>query len=236
MTPWKQRKSFEAGPGRYERNCRDAEADPVRRSLCETPLVLLTGEIFVRNDDLSRQYLTRRLAEYGLAAKVSGLDGMDFLHGLVLSAGPVQGKGETPGAPLGPREGALHAKIREGGIKDVFAATGLYPYKLEEVADLVRHTSHLINPQLAGEAILTVGSALQDILEHYCGVIAIGPFGCMPNRVAEAVLSSEMTGKEKSQPAEGQEADGKIQELAGTPVSCDRKRRQRVPADYHGQA
>ena len=43
-----------------------------------------------------------------------------------------------------------------------------------------------------GEAILTVGASLTEVLEEYCGVIAIGPFGCMPNRIAEAILSREM--------------------------------------------
>jgi hypothetical protein len=43
-----------------------------------------------------------------------------------------------------------------------------------------------------GEAILTVGASLTEVLEDYCGVIAIGPFGCMPNRIAEAILSREM--------------------------------------------
>lgn len=50
---------------------------------------------------------------------------------------------------------------------------------------------------LTGESILTVGAAMADILEHCCGVIALGPFGCMPNRIAEAILSSEMRGEVK---------------------------------------
>ena len=50
----------------------------------------------------------------------------------------------------------------------------------------MENTTHLINPMLVGEAILTVGSALSDIVDHYCGVIAIGPFGCMPNRLARS--------------------------------------------------
>jgi hypothetical protein len=37
-----------------------------------------------------------------------------------------------------------------------------------------------------------VGASLTEVLEDCCGVIAIGPFGCMPNRIAEAILSREM--------------------------------------------
>jgi predicted nucleotide-binding protein (sugar kinase/HSP70/actin superfamily) len=45
---------------------------------------------------------------------------------------------------------------------------------------------------MAGEAILTVGSSLSEVASHTCGVIAIGPFGCMPNRVSEAILNTAM--------------------------------------------
>jgi predicted nucleotide-binding protein (sugar kinase/HSP70/actin superfamily) len=50
----------------------------------------------------------------------------------------------------------------------------------------------LINPELTGEAVLTIGAAVTEVLRRYCGAIAIGPFGCMPNRLAEAILSREM--------------------------------------------
>jgi hypothetical protein len=47
----------------------------------------------------------------------------------------------------------------------------------------------LLNPQLTGEAILTISSALTDIGDECHGVISIGPFGCMPCRIAESILS-----------------------------------------------
>ena len=46
---------------------------------------------------------------------------------------------------------------------------------------------------LTGEAILTVGAALHEILHPVCGIISIGPFGCMPSRVAESILSEKFT-------------------------------------------
>jgi predicted nucleotide-binding protein (sugar kinase/HSP70/actin superfamily) len=49
-----------------------------------------------------------------------------------------------------------------------------------------------ISPNMTGEAILTVGGALVDVASHVSGVIAIGPFGCMPNRVSESILNTAM--------------------------------------------
>ena len=46
-------------------------------------------------------------------------------------------------------------------------------------------------------AILTIGSSLSEVVTHSCGVIAIGPFGCMPNRLSEAILNETMNSKDK---------------------------------------
>jgi hypothetical protein len=48
--------------------------------------------------------------------------------------------------------------------------------------------ARVIDPQLSGEAILTVSSALTEIGDESHGVISIGPFGCMPCRIAESVV------------------------------------------------
>jgi predicted nucleotide-binding protein (sugar kinase/HSP70/actin superfamily) len=63
---------------------------------------------------------------------------------------------------------------------------------MEDVDHLIHMARPLINPRLTGEAILTVGAAIAEVPEPYCGAIAIGPFGCMPNRISEAILTREM--------------------------------------------
>jgi len=65
---------------------------PLVRRPEETPLVLITGEIYVRHDNLSRQFLVERLAEHGFAAKVSSILEWVYYTGLVLQEGPVGGK------------------------------------------------------------------------------------------------------------------------------------------------
>jgi predicted nucleotide-binding protein (sugar kinase/HSP70/actin superfamily) len=50
--------------------------------------------------------------------------------------------------------------------------------------------SHLVPARLVGgDAVLTVGAALAEIIDEVSGVIAIGPFGCLPSRIAEAILT-----------------------------------------------
>ena len=80
----------------------------------------------------------------------------------------------------------------ERAYKKIMARSGLMPMRLEGVGHLITEAAELINPQLTGEAILTVGGAIREVPSYYSGVIALGPFGCMPNRLSEAILSKEM--------------------------------------------
>ena len=84
----------------------------------------------------------------------------------------------------------------EGKVKKVLSASGLYHHRLVRVAELIAGVEHLISPQLTGEAILTIAGALTEVIDDVAGVIAIGPFGCMPNRIAEAV-AGKCLGREK---------------------------------------
>jgi predicted nucleotide-binding protein (sugar kinase/HSP70/actin superfamily) len=167
-----------------------------KRTAEETPVVLLTGEIYVRHDDISRQFLTEELAQEGFAVKVSTLAEWVYYTGWCvkkrLSTGYYSRKDR---AILFLR--TLYMKRYEKRIREIFSKTGLCLNKLEDVEHIINHTRHLISPQLVGEAILTTGAAINEVLDHYCGAIAIGPFGCMPNRLSEAILTGEMNMKGK---------------------------------------
>ena len=66
-----------------------------------------------------------------------------------------------------------------------------------DIDTFIRNASSYISKDLPGEAVLTVGGSMTEILSHACGVIAIGPFGCMPNRLAESILNETMNSKDK---------------------------------------
>jgi hypothetical protein len=82
-------------------------------------------------------------------------------------------------------------------IRDLFAPSGLFFHETLHVEDLIEAGEKFVSPMLTGEAILTVGAALHEILHPACGIISIGPFGCMPSRLAESILSENFTTGEK---------------------------------------
>jgi predicted nucleotide-binding protein (sugar kinase/HSP70/actin superfamily) len=163
----------------------------VKRYVHDTPSILLTGEIFVRHDDLSRQFLVEKLAEQGFATKVSSVMEWVYYTDWCFK------KGLSAAVPnLRERVSLLFRSTwmrrYEKTFKKIMERSNLFQYRLDDVEHLISNVSQLINPRLTGEAVLTIGAAVTDIPRHYCGVIAIGPFGCMPNRLSEAILSREM--------------------------------------------
>jgi len=90
-------------------------------------------------------------------------------------------------------------------IKSILSGTGLVHSDHLNIHSIINNATPYISPNLAGEAILTVGSSLTEIVSNACGVIAIGPFGCMPNRLSEALLNEAMNreGKLATNPKNG---------------------------------
>ncbi|MBW2558963.1 MAG: activase [Deltaproteobacteria bacterium] len=164
---------------------------PVRRTMAETPTILLSGEIFVRHDDISRQYIIEELAGRGIATKVSTLaEWIYYTDWLVQNNLSIGNHSFKDKLSLSIR--SIFMRKYERTVKNILSKSNLCEDKVEDVDHIIKHTRHLVNPELTGEAILTTGTAINEVLDHYCGVIAIGPFGCMPTRVAEAILTVKM--------------------------------------------
>ncbi len=160
------------------------------------PKITLSGEIFVRRDALSRQYITERLAEKGFATVCSPV--AEWL----LYCNYMVDQGLSPDN-LNILE-KLRFKIRnkfqaryERRIKSILNQSGLVHAEPIDIDTFIKNASAYISKNLPGEAVLTVGGSLTEIVTQSCGVIAIGPFGCMPNRLSEAILNETMTREEK---------------------------------------
>jgi predicted nucleotide-binding protein (sugar kinase/HSP70/actin superfamily) len=170
---------------------------PMKQPPETVPTITLAGEIFVRRDALSRQYITERLAEKGFATSCSPV--AEWL----LYCNYMVNHGLQCGEPLKMME-KFKFKIRNNfqaryqkRIKSILSESGLMNAGPLDIDTFINNASTYISKNLPGEAVLTVGGSMTEIVSHSCGVIAIGPFGCMPNRLSEAILNETMTAKEK---------------------------------------
>ncbi|HLV31735.1 MAG TPA: acyl-CoA dehydratase activase [Chitinispirillaceae bacterium] len=167
------------------------KAIPLKTECSLVPVVSLIGEIFVRRDEFSRKGIVEYLEKNGFMVRVAPIAEYMCYSNYVVNSG------------LGERKFTFKEKIRmkltakvqqwwEKRIKSILAQSGLYSYELVEVDKTIEGVGHLLDPNFRGETILTVGLGLREILNESCGVVAIGPFGCMPSRMSEAMLKKEM--------------------------------------------
>ncbi len=169
---------------------------PLKKPPAQVPLIALVGEIFVRREDLSRRYLTERLAEKGFAVICAPVAEWIHYSDHII----IHGLSDTPrnlSQRIKDRLKQRTMQSDERQIKAVLAGCGLVPVEPVKVDEIIAAARPYLSPRLGGEAVLTIGSALREVVTPAAGVIAIGPFGCMPNRLSEAILTEIMTAEDK---------------------------------------
>ncbi len=165
---------------------------PLRKSYNQIPKLSLVGEIYVRHDPISLQNLVERLADMGFIVRTAqNSEWVKYIDWLIKER--IEGK---PNVGFWTR--LKIKRFYDSQIRKKLAPAGLFFYEEHvDVDPLITAGKKFISPNVTCESILTVGSALHEILQPACGIISIGPFGCMPSRVAESILSEKFTTKEK---------------------------------------
>jgi hypothetical protein len=151
------------------------------------------GEIFVRRDEFSRKNIVDYLEGHGFAVCVAPVAEYICYGNYVIN----NGLGEREFTRAQHFKMLITARVQqwwERRIKTLLARSGLYRFEMIDVDTTIAGVKHLINVNFRGEAILTVGLGMREMLGEGCGVVSIGPFGCMPSRVSEAILKKEMNG------------------------------------------
>ncbi len=167
------------------------KAIPLAKNPKDVPIITIVGEIYVRSDEFSRGRLISYLEESGFCAHVAPISEWANYCCYVIKKEFESPMKRLP--KLGLTIGTYIQDKIEKKIKLKMAESDLYSFKLNSVEETINASKHLISEHLLGEAVLTVGLAMHEILERSCGVISIGPFGCMPSRLAESILKKEMT-------------------------------------------
>lgn len=166
---------------------------PKKKTISESKKVALIGEIFVRHDEFSKMDLVDKLIENGFVIKLAPISEYIYYSNFLID---IENKLKLQEKLLKKLKDFKQKSI-EKKVKGIFAQSGLYEYHLTNINRIIKKAEHFVKSDLTGEAILTVGSALDEIIDHVCGVITVGPFGCMPSRVAESILNVEMNKKGK---------------------------------------
>ncbi|RMF10862.1 MAG: activase [Candidatus Neomarinimicrobiota bacterium] len=164
---------------------------PKRQALEDFPQVLIVGEIYVRKEGISRRWLPERLIEAGIIPFVAPIHewGMyvDWLYQHNLVSRPPRGW-QRVGKGI---ERQLKIAVQRR-LKTLLSKSGWLVPRYISIPRVVRTGEQFLTRNLTGEAILTTGGPVAEVGDEFCGAIAIGPFGCMPNRLSEALLNLGM--------------------------------------------
>lgn len=163
----------------------------VLQPLEQTPKTALVGEIYVRRDGFSRQYLVEKLAQKGIMVRTAPIAEWIYYCDYLIKNNLSADTGKK--GFIGTYIEQFFKNSYERTIKDIFSRSGLYEAHRVDVEKMISNVTDLISPSLTVETILTVGSAITEVVEEVAGVISIGPFGCMPSRIAEAVINTKMS-------------------------------------------
>jgi len=169
----------------------ELSAIPLRQPLDEARKVALIGEIYVRRDGFSRQYLVEKLAARGIVTRVAPVEEWVYYCDYTVR------NNLSEDADLKDKVNVLiesyFRRKYEREIKEILARSGLCEQRLIDVERVIASAEELISPHIVGEAVLTIGTAITEIIDQVDGVITIGPFGCMPSRISEAILNARIS-------------------------------------------
>ena len=168
----------------------------LKTPLSKAKIVSLIGEAYVRREEFSRLDLMEVLAEKDFVVRVAPVAEYIYYCNFLAKIGMRGTKiSITERVKLFFQD--MFQEYMENKIKKILKESGLVEDHMLKIKKTVSHGKHHIAKDLLGEGILTVGSALREVIDDTCGIISIGPFACMPSRLAEAILNKEMTLKGK---------------------------------------
>ncbi len=164
---------------------------PVKINIDDSRYIALLGEIYVRRDLYAHKFLNRKFAEKGFVLKIAHISEWIYYVDYLIKYAYLEPESSVK-KKLEREVRSYFMRRTEKKIKRIIEKTGYYKYSPIHIKPLLDHSKHIIPLEFKGEPGLTLGTALYEAFDKYCGIINIGPFGCMPTRFTEAVSIPEM--------------------------------------------
>jgi len=182
------------------------EKIPSRIPIEQARYIALVGEIYVRRDHFAHKWLNEYFAQHGFVLKAAHISEWIFYVDYLLQLDLLESE-KSLRKKFERQIRNFFMRDVERKIKKIMEKSGYYKFDRIEIEPILRHSRHLLPYEFKGEPGLTLGIALKDGLEKYCGIINFGPFGCMPTRLAESIAIPEMNieGKIKAKQLCGQD-------------------------------
>ncbi len=149
------------------------------RSRRAVPTVLVVGEIYVRLDPFSNDFVIDKLEQRGLRARLAPtFEWLEYTEECNL---------EDAGRYAVSQRIVAFVQKRIADLVYSFLAQPLGWHPRPVVPEILSAGADYVRPRLRGEAVLTVGGPVLEWRAHDIdAVVSVGPLECMPNKIAEA--------------------------------------------------
>ncbi len=163
------------------------EAVPVDRSE-RRPLIGIVGEIYVRSNQFANGFLVRKLEAAG--AQVMMPTFQEWLDYVASERREASRRGLHPLAMIREWLSDRVARHDEEEVAQVF--DGAIELMAREAPSkvVIELGSRYLDPAIKGEAVLSMGRALEYAHNDFDGIVNVAPFGCMPGTLVSGLLAA----------------------------------------------
>ncbi len=161
------------------------EFDAIPKDKGQRPLIGVIGEIFVRSNRFSNEDLIRRIEELGGEVYLSPVEEWIYYINLMAVQKTLIKKNRSDMINLFITR--FFQRFIEHRLSNAFKGF-IRNLKEPSTTEILRKASPYIHRSFEGEAILSIGKAVDMAEAGLAGVVNAMPFGCMPGTIVTALL------------------------------------------------
>jgi predicted nucleotide-binding protein (sugar kinase/HSP70/actin superfamily) len=164
---------------------RRLEAVEVDRSR-PRPLIGVIGEIYVRSHEFANSFLARKLEGFGAQVLLPPME--EWLNYIAEERREICWENGAVWGFVREWLAEFVARWDEGRVARVFRGAVSHMPRESPISDVLRLGSRYLDPTVKGEAILSMGRAVEYVHHGVDGIVNVVPFGCMPGAIVNGLL------------------------------------------------
>jgi predicted CoA-substrate-specific enzyme activase len=154
----------------------------------QRPLIGIVGEIYVRSNPFANNFLVRRLEKHGAQAMLPPLQ--EWLNYIAADRREIAWQEGQVFRFVKEWLTEFGARWIEGRIARIFHGSIKHMPREKSTSEVLKLGNEYLPPTIKGEAILSIGRAIEYAEHGFDGVVNVAPFGCMPGAIVNSLLES----------------------------------------------
>jgi predicted CoA-substrate-specific enzyme activase len=150
------------------------------------PLIGIIGEIYVRSHEFANAFLARKLERLG--AQVLMPPFQEWLNYIAHERRELCWQNAAVWGFVKEWLAEFVARWDEGRVARIFRDVVTQMPREASAADVLRFGSRYLDPTVKGEAVLSMGRAVEYAHNRVDGIVNVVPFGCMPGAIVDGLL------------------------------------------------